>query len=67
MAIENFEGCSEMLCDYCGEPYSDPVRDSRFHGMIQDAKEDGWRIRKNTSGWEHTCPSCLEIEKMEGF
>lgn len=67
MAVETFEGCLEMLCDDCGEPYVDFVSDSKFHDMLQEAQADGWRVQRGPRGWEHTCPNCLESETLRGF
>ena len=59
------DGYGFMLsCDTCSF-YQEYEWGSNWHGFIEEAKRDGWRLKKNKySEWEHYCPVC--VEKFRG-
>tara|TARA_Y100000593_G_scaffold83521_1_gene157493 strand:+ start:18741 stop:18971 length:231 start_codon:yes stop_codon:yes gene_type:complete len=51
-------GAMTMQCDRCTNMTDDYNIDA-FQQMIDDAKEEGWRIERDENaegGWSHTCP-----------
>lgn len=52
-------GGQTMRCDDCGDLLDGDFNIDNFQGMIEFAKEHGWKIKPDDEGgWEHTCPSC---------
>jgi hypothetical protein len=49
----------DIQCDYC-EFCENFDTDGDFSQAISDAKEHGWKVIKNGSGWLHKCASCVE-------
>ena len=47
-----------LECDECGDSFWSGCSD--FKEMIEDAKEEGWRIKKDGEDWIHTCPDCSQ-------
>jgi len=49
------------FCDRCS---FDKFFDfSTWNEVIQEMKNDGWRIRKVDGDWEHLCPTCANKER----
>lgn len=55
--IERQYGGQCIVCDDCGEETADYDNDE-FALMIQQAKEDGWKITQEDGEWCHYCPDC---------
>lgn len=47
-------------CDLCciQEEY-----DGDFYEIVEQMKDDGWKIRKVDGDWQHVCPACIEEGK----
>jgi len=54
MSFERLEdfGDMEITCDMCG---SNDIYDPAFKVALQEAKDDGWIIRKIDGDWRHFC------------
>ena len=55
----------EMICDYC-----DTTReyDGSFTECIEEAKEDGWIIKKKKDEWFNFCDvDCLNNAMLKGI
>lgn len=48
-------------CDHCSHDEDFYDADS-FQCVVDEMKAQGWRIKKEPGGWDHTCPDCLEKE-----
>jgi hypothetical protein len=63
MSIE-YEGRKMSLaCEDCGTVQDKAYDRDDFHIMIQDAKDDGWRVRSRPARaggleWQHFCGDC---------
>lgn len=49
----------EIFCDGCGKLLEN-YGDQDFYGTIEEAKSQGWLVRKNRDSgeWEHFCTKC---------
>ncbi|PZR89739.1 MAG: hypothetical protein DI537_20260 [Stutzerimonas stutzeri] len=57
--IERHRRRVELICDGYDEPFDAVGRDD-FQGMIEQAKQDGWRICPDgEGGWSHYCKNCI--------
>ncbi len=57
----------DLICDECGETVYLDYDWDQFKAAVADAKEMGWKIRKNRDGqWENICPECQEAERERG-
>ncbi len=61
IVYDNYEECSLVECDNCGETLEDVEGD--FQGVVDFAKENEWKIRPNHNGiWFHYCSQpCLLV------
>lgn len=66
MSVERtkFDGFDELeiFCSDCGQGHGRSYMDDHFRRMIADAREDGWQIKADGSGWRHRCPDCVGIK-----
>ena len=46
-----------VFCDHCS--YDELMDEESFYSVIDQMKEDGWRISKVDGEWDHKCPSCV--------
>lgn len=52
-------GGQTIRCDECGDLLDGDFNLDDFQGMIEFAKEHGWKIKPDGGGgWGHHCPSC---------
>lgn len=62
MPIRTVRGELQAECSGCGEILTANELDlddpTSFVEMLNAIKGDNWRIRKEGSGWAHTCPDC---------
>lgn len=62
--IERNGGQVVVVCDGCDERFNAESDD--FQGVIEQAKQDGWRVRPDgDGGWEHHCSSCKGVSRLE--
>lgn len=50
-------GNIEITCDVCGQTVFNADTEI-FTDAIQDAKDEGWTIRRLSGNWHHACPDC---------
>lgn len=57
----------EVSCDHCSSETTDIDCDFGWSVMIQEIKDDGWKVRPIDDGadFEHICPACVEAENEE--
>ena len=48
----------EVSCSFCNE-YTFVDTDGDWATMLEDIKQDGWKIRKINDDWKHMCPACV--------
>ena len=54
--IQRDKGQMQITCDECGKEYPGVYDDDEFYAMINDAKGDGWTIKRDEDGeWTHFC------------
>lgn len=58
--IERHSGRVELRCDDCGDGAGRSFDKGDFDIMIQQAKDEGWRIFKEGSEWRHHCADCRD-------
>lgn len=58
MSIEKYGFEREITCDVCGDGFGETYSADDFDVMIKDAKEAGWKFRKEEGVWSHYCPAC---------
>lgn len=46
-----------IYCDSCNELWHCHNSDT-FEKIVQEAKKDGWKIKKIDDEWGHLCPTC---------
>lgn len=52
-------GGQTMRCDECGDLLDGDFNIDDFQGMIEFAKEHGWKIKPDgEGGWDHSCADC---------
>jgi hypothetical protein len=54
--IDRQNGDIVFECDECGETFESATSD--FNSPWNQAKRDGWRVRKIGKEWYHSCPNC---------
>jgi Fe2+ or Zn2+ uptake regulation protein len=54
--IDRQNGDIVFECDECGEVFESATSD--FNSAWNQAKRDGWRVRKIGTEWVHECPNC---------
>jgi len=54
--IDRQNGDLVFECDECGETFESATSD--FNSAWNQAKRDGWRVRKIGTEWVHTCSGC---------
>lgn len=65
MSIECNKGKMQIVCDDCGEGFRAAngrpglYEQDEFDVMIEDAKDNGWLLSRESKEWAHTCPDCL--------
>lgn len=67
--IEREHGTQFLVCDSCGDSFTEPYERDEVQRMIDDAKEAGWLVKSGRGEWTHTCPKCVpsrdEFEEVE--
>lgn len=58
MSIIRHGNQMQLECDDCGTTQRKSYHRDDFDAMIEDAKDDDWKIHKNGNEWEHFCPDC---------
>lgn len=56
--IRNSKGEVGLECDECGQTFWGGTLE--FREMIDDAKANGWKIRKIEDEWTHECEECSQ-------
>jgi hypothetical protein len=54
--IDRQNGDLVFECDTCGETFESETSD--FNSAWNQAKRDGWRVKKIGTQWVHSCPNC---------
>ena len=54
--IDRQNGDLVFECDTCGEVLESATSD--FNSAWNQAKRDGWRVKKIGTEWVHECPKC---------
>lgn len=50
-----------VYCDRCS--HWTEVSVDTWREMMDEIKAEGWQVRRDGDGWEHICPSCVEIAR----
>ncbi len=69
MITKNYKkGIATIQCDSCGEEIGNDGFDGKpdFMGVIDDARKEGWIIKKIAGNWYHFCSGeCYEDSGMK--
>lgn len=49
---------STFVCDDCGDEL--PCAGTDFYPALEEAKDNGWRARREGGDWLHLCPDCTD-------
>lgn len=70
--IETRSGTAHIQCDFCSHcdefdlsDYED--RKTGWAALISYMKREGWLARCWGTVWKHTCPICIEKDRLESI
>jgi hypothetical protein len=57
---DNDLGTYTIICDMPACGTENTYNADSWQDFIDQAKEDGWKIKRNGDEWEHFCPDCAQ-------
>jgi hypothetical protein len=58
MTLIKHEGKMQITCDACPATYRRTYAEEDFKILLQDIKDEQWKIERKADAWTHTCPDC---------
>lgn len=58
MTLVKHEGQMQVTCDACPTTYRRTYSEEDFQILLQDIKDEGWKIQRKADVWTHSCPEC---------